>query len=94
MELKQSSGERFVKYLSRLKGASSDSDIILTCKEASNPCCDVEDCGEEINYGKKMVFFQALVEMASHTICTEIMKDIIACSGCGKTSHKDTTADR
>ena len=164
MQIKQSPGERFVKFHSCLKGASSDSDFVLTCKEASNPCCEVEDCGEEISYGKKMVFFQALVGMSSHTICAEIMKDIIsnkmtsdldelldrvealelagesasalstpsinrisehqqgkadkkmgkgggavkppatgstgngfqkgACSGCGKTSHKDTTADR
>ena len=124
----------------------------------------MEDCGEEISYGKKMIFLQALVGMASQTIRAEIMKDIIAnkmssdldelldrvdalelagesasalatpsinrisehqqnksdrkigkgggagkppvtgstgnnspkgsCSGCGKTSHKDTTADR
>ena len=70
MQIRQRTGERFVKYLSRLKGASSDSDFVLTCKETSNPCCEEEDCGKEISYGKKMVFFQALVGMSSHTICT------------------------
>ena len=43
MQIKQSPGERFVKYLSRLKGASSDSGFVITCKEASNPCCEAED---------------------------------------------------
>ena len=34
LSIQQSPGEGFVKYLSRLKGASSDSDFVISCKEA------------------------------------------------------------
>ena len=52
---------------------------MITCKEASNPCCEeTEDCGKEINFGSRMIFFQALVGMSSHTISAQIIKDIIS----------------
>ena len=55
--INQVDGEKFAKYLARLKSQSTTCDFQVTCP--------AEGCGEEVSFVDKMLFFAAMKGMGS-----------------------------
>ena len=73
-DMSQTSGETFVKFLTRLRGQSKHAEFLLKCG-ITQSCCAEEGCqGGDISYADELIFYQAIRGLHKEEFRQEVMK--------------------